>query len=354
MARRSKGPHLWRRPARRDKAGTVTHPATWIVIDASSQVSTGCTEIAEAEKFLATYIENKHGGSKHDLRSPEHIPIADVVELYAKDIAPNLARPAEISFHLARVLDFFDGKMLSAINGPVCRQYAAQSSTDSMARRDLEFLRAAINHHRREGLHDKIISAWMPPRRPPRERWLDRDEMARLLRAAWRHHRTRHVARFILFALYSGRRSAFVCGASFVRESGRPWVDLKRGMLFPPERAKKTNKRAPPIPLPVRLLSHLRRWRKNGARYVVQWGDGPVLRIDRALHDVAREAGLEGVTPHVMRHSAASWQMQAGTDLFAAARYLGMTVRTLESVYAHHAPDHLASARDAYTRLPRT
>jgi hypothetical protein len=50
---------------------------------------------------------------------------------------------------------------------------------------------------------------------------------------------------------------------------------------------------------------------------------------------------------------AATWQMQAGTDLFEAARYLGMTTRTLETVYGHHRPQHLSGTRDAYSRMNR-
>jgi integrase len=87
-----------------------------------------------------------------------------------------------------------------------------------MARRDLEELRAAINHHRQEGLHDRIVSVVLPSRRPPRERWLDRGEVAKLLWTAWRRPKCKQLARFILFALYTGRRSTVVCDASFRRE----------------------------------------------------------------------------------------------------------------------------------------
>ncbi len=72
------------------------------------------------------------------------------------------------------------------------------------------------------------------------------------------------------------------------------------------------------------------------------------------MKKVAKDIGLPGtVTPHTLRHTAATWQMQAGTDLFEASKFLGMTVRTLEKVYGHHRPDQLTMARDAYARLKR-
>jgi integrase len=244
MPRRSKGPHLWLRPARRDRNGGF-HDATWLIVDRSKQKATGCLadERDRAEQALAVYIAEKHSRVGH--RDPTQIPITDVA-VYVTDVVPSHARPIESRRRIARIAGYFGDKLLSDINGQVCRAYARAASTDAMARRDLEELRAAINHHRREGLHDRLVSVVLPPRRPARERWLTRAEAAQLLRAAWRRPKCRQLARFILFALYTGRRATVVCKASFRREPGRTWVDVDRGYLWPPERAKITKKRNPP------------------------------------------------------------------------------------------------------------
>jgi integrase len=350
MPRRSKGPRLWLRSARCDGDGK-RHAAVYVILDRGRQVATGCTvdEADAADQALATYISQKHQREVGQ-RDPSRIPVADVLSVYLTDIVPHHARPDESRRRIGRIADFFGDKLLSEINGQLCRAYARASSTDAMARRDLEELRAAINHHRQEGLHDRIVSVVLPSRRPPRERWLDRDEVAKLLWTAWRRPKCKQLARFILFALYTGRRSTVVCGASFRREPGRTWVDVDRGLLWPPERAKKTNKGNPPAPIADRLLPHLRRWRDSGQRYVVEWGDGSIVRIDRTMKEVAVAAGLgNDVTPHVLRHTAASWLMQTGTDMLVAGKFLGMTTRTLESTYAHLRPDHLAAAKSAFS-----
>ena len=57
--------------------------------------------------------------------------------------------------------------MLSDINGELCRAYAktrADEGAPIVARRELEDLRAAINHHRREGLCSAIIEVVLPPK----------------------------------------------------------------------------------------------------------------------------------------------------------------------------------------------
>jgi integrase len=53
------------------------------------------------------------------------------------------------------------------------------------------------------------------------------------------------------------------------------------------------------------------------------------------------------ITPHVLRHTAATWLMQAGVDLWVAAGFLGMTVKQLEDTYGHHHPDFQDEAANA-------
>ena len=111
-----------------------------------------------------------------------------------------------------------------------------------------------------------------------------------------------------------------------------------------------TKKRQPPVPLPPRLLAHLRRWKASGQRFVVEWERRPVKRVSKAFRAVVRELGLKDVMPHTLRHTAATWLMQAGVDPWVAAGFLGMTVQTLLDNYGHHHPDHLAGAVRALNR----
>ena len=351
MPRPKSPPRIWTREPRYDAAGRVTHNRCIYIVDGTRRTSLGDVDDAEAERTLADYLGDKHYGAAQALRPVKSILVSDVIAKYAKDVAPHHADPGKTRFRLQRLLAFFAGRTLADINGSLCREYAERSSTDAMARRDLQDLAAAIAHHRKEGLHREIVAVVMPPSRPPRERWLTRDEIARLLWTAWRRPRCKNVAYFILLALYTGRRAGVVYAAAFEREPGRPFVDLENGMLLPPERAKLTKKRNPAIPLPSGLLSHLARIRKGGRRYVLEWGGHPVGRsVGQTMTDIAAEIGLGKVTPHVLRHTAATWIMRAGADMYKAGRYLGMTPRTLDSVYGHHDDAMLAEVREAFRR----
>jgi len=366
MPARRKGPHLWLRKERTDRGGTKRH-AVWIIRDGEHRQSTGCArhDIAGAERALKHYIAAKHAQAvaQGGVRHPAQIPVADVLNIYARDVAPKHARPQDTAVRLKALRNFFASDTLANINGDRCRRYAATRPPGS-ARRELEDLRAAINHHRREGLCAEIVEVWLPQRGLPRERWLTRGEVARMVWEAWRYRekqnavgtdrRTRrHIARFILVALYSGSRRAAVCGAALEPTAGRGWVDLDRGVFY--RRAvgvRETKKRTPAIPLPPRLLAHLRRWKRLGQTFAVEWNGEAIASPRKAFERVVTSAGLDPreVTPHILRHTAATWLMQAGTDLWEAAGYLGMTVEMLSERYGHHHPRHLQNARNAFAR----
>jgi integrase len=369
MPRQPKPPRLYLKPEQRNVSGQVTHAAVWIILDGGRQFGTRCGahDIEGAQQALAAYIGRKYTqAATSGPRQTHEIPVADVLALYARQKMPKHVNPKNCRSSLQRLGPFFARNTLADINGELCEAYTKKSSTEVMARSDLEVLRAAINYHRKQGLHDRIVSVIMPPRPPSRQRWLTVSEAARLIRAAYRYQETqhghqtarwprRHVARFILVALYTGSRASVVAQASFQKEPGRPYIDLERGMFYRrPENVAETSKRRPTIPLPRPLWVHLRRWHRLGARYVVEWAGKPVKRVQIAFNQCVADAGLDrDVTPHVLRHTAATWMMQNRTPIWQAAGFLGMSEKTLVNIYGHHHPDFMDSARNAFDRRRR-
>jgi integrase len=145
------------------------------------------------------------------------------------------------------------------------------------------------------------------------------------------------VSRFILRALFTGSRSARIWRASFEKEEGRPTSMLKKGLFHRTWQGEHVpeNKRAPVQRIPARLLAHLRRWRKMGARYVCEYqgrAANPKKAFARLVKAVFPNARNK-VVRHTFRHTAATWLMQRRADKFESAGYLGMTMKTLESAY---------------------
>lgn len=187
MSRPSKGARLWLRPERRD--GARVRPAVWLIRDGNHEESTGCGagDRRGAEEALARYIASKYAPERTGSRNPAAVvPVADALTIYLQDVAPSHARPRDTAQRVKALLGFFGDKMLSSINSGLCRAYVAARGHRAAARRELEDLRSAINHHRCEGLCSELVEVILPERPPRRERWLTRNEAARLLWAAWR------------------------------------------------------------------------------------------------------------------------------------------------------------------------
>ena len=108
---------------------------------------------------------------------------------------------------------------------------------------------------------------------------------------------------------------------------GRGHVDLEQGVFY--RRAigrRQTKKRQPPVKLPPRLLAHMRRWARHGLarKAVVEWNGKPVESVRKGFAAAVRAAGLgPDVTPHILRHTCATWLMQKGVNLWDAAGFLG-------------------------------
>jgi integrase len=379
MPRQSRGPRLWWRKERRQGRAIIAR-GTWIVIDAGSHHATGCFagQDREAQEFLAAYIAEKYSPDRR-LRDIESIDVSDVLSVYDEDCRERQANKVKFDERLGRLVKWWGGKMLSEVNGVNCRAYTKFRGNDGGSRRDLEDLRAAINHHAKEGFHRGVVRVVLPEKGLPRERWLSRSEAARLLWTCWRYRETqtvhignlkgqkietekrplRHVARFILIGLYTGTRAGAIATASPFRVAGKSFVDLDTGIFNRLAIGKRAStKRQTPVPLPNRLLAHLRRWSRLGIAqsHFVEWHGKPVSSVKTGFASAVRIAGLDvatgKVTPHTLRHTAATWLMQRRASMWEAAGFLGMSEKTLRDTYGHHHPDHLRGAANAIGSRP--
>ena len=313
--------------------------------------------------------------------------VADVLAIYQMDKGSEIVTIKKAAGRVKILLSWWGDKTLAQVNGKSCRDYlkfrtdqpirhaitSTRKVTAQAVRRELQDFRAAINHHKKEGLCSQEIDVWLPERSSPKDVFLTRSEAARLLYAAWtrkekqkrkhdgidsdekvetRKRTTQHIARFILVGLYTGTRHDAICGASFEPDNDRSWIDLKKGVFHRLRQGKKaTKKQQPPVRLPDRLMLHLRRWHRLGIakNAVVEWNGRPIHSVKVGFASCVRDAQLaKHVTPHTLRHTSATWLMDEGCKVWDAAGYLGMSAQVLESTYAKHHPDYQIGMLDAF------
>ncbi|MGH6804991.1 MAG: site-specific integrase, partial [Methyloceanibacter sp.] len=193
----------------------------------------------------------------------------------------------------------------------------------------------------------RSVAVTLPVRPQSKTKWLTKHEVALLLRAA-RTPRARHyLPLFILLGIYTGRRKEAILSLRW------PQVDLQaRRIDFEKPGRDQTKKRRGLVPIPTNLLPHLKRARRRGTDlgYVLHIDGKPIKDIKIGFAAACRRAGLEGVTPHILRHTAATWLMQRGVKTWEAAGFLAMSEKTLIDTYGHHHPDYMREAAEAISK----
>ncbi|MCM2503896.1 site-specific integrase [Aureimonas altamirensis] len=342
---------------------------TWVIRDGAKFERTGYSEgdVELAQQKLAQYLARSHNPVKPNAAASE-VLIADILMAYRDEKYPPETRPTgkdkppkmrEFDAMIGRLNDFWGDMTPDQILGPKCREFTKARGTDSGARRDLAILQAAVNFYKKEyGLKaDTVVT--LPKKSRSRERWLTRDEAARLIWAVWRDRtiakkqKRRHLARFILIGLYTGTRHRAILGLQWQANDTGGHIDLANGVMYRRSAAEEeSKKRRPAIRIPQRLLAHLERWQRidKGIPYVVHYHGKPIDRLESSFRAAREGARLDAdVVPHCLRHTAVTWQMQAGVPMNEIAGFAGMTMQMLEDVYGHHHPDHQQSI--ASTRL---
>lgn len=199
-----------------------------------------------------------------------------------------------------------------------------------------------------QGVKQRLIASTelpvlqLPPPPMARDRWLQQKEFAAILVEAERQRegpRLSRVERFIWLGIETaGRRAAL---------QTLKWgqVDFDTGVIHlnPPGR-RQTKKRRSSVPISDELMPVLKRaYAERQSEFVLD----DARTINRSLAAVAKAAGVAGVTPHVLRHTLATWLAMNDVSLWKIAGILGNTAEVTEQTYAKHSPEGLRDAINA-------
>jgi len=367
MSKRNKGAYLkW-----------IEHRNCWYIFwyegGRDRKKSTGTRNRIEADQALSKYNVEKE--QPIDLISPTKRIIADVLAAYAEEHVVHIVSRETTGFNLKTLIPFWGHRTVADVRPVLCREYAQyrrdkakkadKKASDGLISRELGVLAAAINHDFKQGRIPAPVPIWKPAATAPKDRWLTREEVVRLLKAVRTKRRTNpktgqvrfhsyamwHLSFFILMALYTAARKEAILTLQWSQ------VDLERGIIdLNKTGSKVTNKRRAIVPIPSRLMTFLKIARRRAPEncpdhYVINYYGKPILRIDQSFRRVVKDAELKDVTPHTLRHTAATWMAQANVPLWVISKYLGHTsTRTTERIYAHHNPTFLMQAKEALER----
>jgi integrase len=225
------------------------------------------------------------------------------------------------------------------VSRTLCRQYAISRRgggvADGTIIKDLGVLKAALRWAKK----DQGAVFELPPTPPPRDRYITRAEVQRLVDAA----ELGHVKLFITLAWCTAGRHSALLELTWDR------VDLDAKTVRLATGAAHGSKGRATVRVAEWGLAALRAsYEARTTNYVIEWGGKPLKSIKRSFGEAARRAGLEDVTPHVLRHSSAVAMVGAGVSMAKVSQFLGHTsTKVTEKVYGRFQPDHMEDAARA-------
>jgi integrase len=314
--------HLWKHPN-----------GTWYVRYGArlrKRISTKTTDRGAAETFLARFI------------AVQHIPtssrtVGEIVAGYRADKEKTVRAPAAL-LHAEKALQPLAPLYPAQLTPPAIRQWAtALGSSAGTVLRHVGVLRAALAWAVEHRWIQEVPPISNPVKTPKaRERWITKDEAKALLAAC----REPHVKLFILLGLMTVARSGAILEARWDQVNwDRRTLDYGPGW---------GNKRRAVVKLNQEIFAALEAAHRLACSpYIVEFRGDRVHTVKNGFAAACRRAKVVGVTPHILRHSGATWMALDAVPMREIARMLGDSEVTTEKTYAKYHPDYLAGAAQA-------
>lgn len=218
-------------------------------------------------------------------------------------------------------------------------------------------IRQALGQAVEEGLiHKNVADSIDAPRwKPGKARVLSAEEMVRFLEAAADHPLYPAIA----LEAFTGMRRGEVLGLQWRDidfDNGVAYVNKALVEVWGKKQLStpKTENSARIVPIPEPILELLKEHRRNQekAYEVFGWEEMPDFvfttsngtpiqprNYNRVFQQICKKAGLEGVTPHTLRHTWATRLLEAGIPPRAVQELLGhASASTTEDIYSHVLP----------------
>jgi integrase len=247
--------------------------------------------------------------------------------------------------HLRWVDRFLEGMTLERINrellDTIMAGRRAAGASNATVNRTLEVVRAVLRKAAYEwDWLDKAPKVQMLPEPKRRIRWITRAEADRLVAVL-----PKHLAAMVRFSLETGLRRSNVTGLQWSQ------VDLaRRTAWIHPDQAKA--RRAIAVPLSAAAVVVIREQLGKHKTHVFSFRGKPVRQVNtKAWRKALVKVGITDFRWHDLRHTWASWHVQAGTPLHVLQELGGWECVDMVRKYAHFSSAHLAEYVDRMSGL---
>jgi len=262
------------------------------------------------------------------------------MELHGNHQSESMKASYHLSFnHLA---PGFGNLRLAGISKIMAQTYMTRRKhsglSNATVNREVTFLKSLLQRAVDWGYLDRNPLQGLKPLKeaPIRERYLTKEEGERLIQASPDYLRD-----IIVFALATGFRKSeifeltwdnvilnrrFTYGEITVIGKGNKRRNIRMNKTVYELLCRRSKKKQDPYVFPSP---------KTG---------GKLNNVDNAFRTALKKAGIRNFRFHDLRHTAASWMVQGGADIYAVQKILGHSnIRTTQR-YAHQSPEYLENS----------
>lgn len=301
----------------------------------TERLTLGTPDRKEAETRLAKFVA--------DRARPREITVAYLWQRYRDENAHKRVA-ANMAFSGKSVLPEFGHLLPDEVTTAICRAYVAKrrkaKRKDGTIWTELNHLQISLNWAKRQRLIETEVAVERPPKPAPRDRRLTKPEARSLLDAA----DIPHVKLAIALMLGTAARAGAILELTWDR------VDFERNQIRYSDPADTTRRKGrATVSMTGDVRQRLQEARQDAlTEFVVEWAGRRVKSLKRGFARTVERAGLVDVTPHVLRHTGATWMAEAGHSMAEIAAVLGHSdSRTTERIYARFSPSYLRKAMSA-------
>jgi len=293
----------------------------------TQRASLRTTDREEAERRIVDF--------RREMAAPLGSTVGDYVQAYLDYKKDRIRDHVRLVGAWANAKDTFGSLRPDQITPELCAEYAAHrramGRSDGTILKEINVIRQGLNWN-------KVATARFeaPSAPPPRDRYLTKEEARRLLDGCVQPH----VRLFVRLALQTAGRRAAVLGLTWDR------VDFEHERINLTVVGETNRKRRATVPMSDQLKAELQAAKEAAQTpYVIEYAGERVMNIKKGFAAAAMRAGLEDLTPHDLRHTAAVWMAEDGVPFEEIAQYLGhSSSKVTFAVYARFSPTHLRRA----------
>lgn len=276
------------------------------------------------------------GVIRKNVITPDRCTIDQLWEAYRKEKeGRRIATTMEFEWRYMK--PFFGNLQPHQVSTELCRAYRdvrrGMGKQDGTIWTEMGHLRTVLRWAVDKQLIQHAPKVERPQKPAPKDRWLTHEEAQRLIAAADAHH-IRLAIRLMLET--AGRIGAIL-------ELKWEKVDLENKVIDLRTTEAGPRKGRATVPMNEGLRAELATAKAAALTdYVVEWAGQPIKSIKTGFNAACRKAGLTGVSPHTLRHTAAVHLAAGGRPMERISQYLGHSNTSVtERVYARFAPQHL-------------